>query len=298
MRTVAIVGGTGQLGNDCQRVFKEAGYAVASIDHDRMPVEDLARVRRELTAIAPEVVVNTAAMHNVEICEADPSRAYAVNGIGPRNLAITCGELRARLLHISTDYVFDGSKDMPYTEDDAPGPLNVYGNTKLSGEFYVRAEAPEGFVIRTSALYGSSPCRAKGGLNFVGLMLKLARERGEVKVVRNEMVSPTYTFHLARQLLVLAEKGEPGVYHATSSGECSWYDFAREIFALTGTDVRLNEATSSDFPVKVRRPAYSVLDNARARVMGLDQMPDWRESLVAYLEEIGESRPAAIRASD
>lgn len=298
MPTVAIIGGNGQLGSDCGRVFHEAGYTVVAFDHERLQIEDEEVVRRQLGILRPRVVINTAAMHNVEKCEADPSGAHAVNGVGARNVAIASREIGARLLHISTDYVFDGRKGMPYIEADSTGPLNVYGNTKLSGEYYVLSEAPDGIVVRTSALYGASPCRAKGGLNFVRLMLKLARERGEVKVVSDERVSPTYTLDLARQLLTLAESEELGVFHATSAGECSWYEFASEIFALTSTEVRLKEANSSEFPAKVRRPAYSVLENARTRSAGLDRMPDWHESLAAYLLEIREiTRSAPVYAT-
>lgn len=288
MSTVAIVGANGQLGSDCSRAFEEEGFAVHALDHDGLDIADDGAVRRAIESLKPDVIVNTAAMHNVEACEADPARAFQVNGIGARNLAIAAEAHGARLIHVSTDYVFDGGKPSPYTEEDAARPLNVYGNTKLAGEFFVQAESRRGVVVRTSALYGQSPCRAKGGLNFVRLMLKLARERGEVKVVRDEFVSPTNTLHLARQLVALAGCGDAGVFHATSAGECSWFDFADAIFTLTGTTTKLLPASSSDFPAKVRRPAYSVLVNSRLQKGGLDRMPHWHDSLAAFLEEIGE----------
>lgn len=291
MPTVAIVGANGQLGTDCRRAFEEEGFAVRGLDHDELDIADEGEVRRVIGELRPDVIVNTAAMHNVEACEGDPARAFEVNGIGARNLAIAAEEGGGRLVHISTDYVFDGAKSGAYTEADTPRPLNVYGNTKLSGEFFVLAESSKGVVVRTSALYGQSPCRAKGGLNFVRLMLKLARERGEVKVVQDEYVSPTNTLHLARQLVEVARSLEVGVFHATSTGECSWFDFADAIFTLTGTSTRLLPASSTDFPAKVRRPPYSVLENARLQSAGIDRMPHWRDSLSAFLQEIGEYAP-------
>ena len=174
------------------------------------------------------MIVNTAAMHHVDKCEQDPTRAFAVNGLGAKNLALAAKELGATLMHISTDYVFDGEKAAPYVETDAPRPLNAYGNSKLSGEYFVRGTAPQHFVLRTSAIYGKSPCRAKGGLNFIELMLKLARERGEVKVVDDEIVSPTSTRDIARQTVALSRSNAYGLYHATAESSCSWYAFAKE----------------------------------------------------------------------
>lgn len=299
MGSVIVIGGNGQLGTDCGRVFQAAGYAIKLLDHQQLDVTNAAAVEETMRQVRPDVVINTAAMHNVEACEADPAQAFMVNGLGARNVALATRVCDARLLHVSTDYVFDGTKPGAYTENDTAIPLNVYGNTKLSGEHFVLSEAPRGAVVRTSALYGSAPCRAKGGLNFVRLMLKLARDRGEVRVVQDEIVSPTYTLHLARQLLILATSDGVGLFHATSGGECSWFEFAEAIFSLSGTEVRLRPATSADFPAKVRRPAYSVLDNERLREAGIDGMPHWRASLESYLEEIGELSaliPEPIRA--
>lgn len=299
MPSVAIIGANGQLGSDCERAFSDAGYAVTRLNHAELDIAERGAVHRRMVELGADVVINTAAMHNVEACEGDPAAAHRINGIGARNIALATRATGARLLHISTDYVFDGRKRSPYSETDDTGPLNVYGNSKLSGEQYVLAEAPNAAVVRTSALYGVAPCRAKGGLNFVQLMLKLARERGEVKVVKDEMVSPTCALDLARQLVILAEDKGVGVFHASSRGECSWHAFAAEIFALTGTAVRLLEASATDFPAKVRRPSYSVLENVRLMADGLDRMQPWRDSLRAYLAEIGKlaDRPSPIYAT-
>src|SRR5208282_197145 len=183
---IAVIGSNGQLGSDVVRVLVHQGEDVYSLTHADIEVSSLESVADCLRSKRPEIVINTAAMHHVENCEQEPGKAYAVNAVGPRNLATVARDLGAVLMHVSTDYVFDGRKGSPYVEEDNPLPLNAYGITKLAGEHYVRATAPKHFVIRTSGLYGKSPCRAKGGLNFIELMLKLAKERGEVRVVDSE----------------------------------------------------------------------------------------------------------------
>src|SRR6478672_4986282 len=190
---VAVIGGNGQLGRDVSSAFSQEGHAVTSLTHQEIEVSSPASVRESLGALRPQLVVNTSAFHHVEKCEADPALAFAVNGIGARNLGEVTQETGATLIHISTDYVFDGRKKAPYTEEDTPAPLNVYGNSKLSGELFVRSTNPRHFVVRTSAIYGQNPCRAKVGLNFVELMLKLSKERKELRVVDDEFVTPTPT---------------------------------------------------------------------------------------------------------
>jgi len=291
---VAIIGANGQLGSDCERAFAGAGHEVLPLTHADADIADAAQVNEVMRRLRPDVVVNTAAMHNVEACEAAPLEAFAANAVGARNLAAVARELDHVLVHVSTDYVFDGAKGAPYVESDLPRPLNVYGNSKVAGEHFVAAIAPRHFVVRTSGLYGRSACRAKGGLNFVRLMLKLARERGEVKVVTDEIVTPTFTLDLARQIVALTGTRAYGVVHATCQGECSWNEFAGTIFDLAGVDVRLNAALSAEFPAKVPRPSYSVLENRALQAAGVDVMPHWRDSLTSYLAEIGElSAPVA-----
>jgi dTDP-4-dehydrorhamnose reductase len=228
--------------------------------------------------------VNTAAMHNVDKCEQDPRKAYAVNGVGSRNLAQVANDLGALLVHVSTDYVFDGNKKAPYEETDAPLPLNVYGNTKLAGEYYVRSIAKRHQVVRTSGIYGTEPCRAKGGLNFVELMLKVAHEKGIVRVVDDEFVSPTFTAEIAEQMVALSRSDLNGLFHGTAEGSCSWFEFAREIFALTGTKVILEAAAPGEFPAKVPRPKYSVLENRALKSHGLNRFRPWQEGLRRYLD--------------
>jgi len=292
---IAVVGADGQLGKDIIDAFTMNGDDVAPLSHSQIEITEQSSVSCVLEEIHPHVVINTAAMHHVENCERDPAKALEVNGLGSKNLAVTAQRLGSILIHISTDYVFDGSKGSPYTEVDSPRPLNTYGISKLAGEHFVQANAEKHFVVRTSGLYGKSPCRAKGGLNFVELMLKLANERGEVRVVDDEVVSPTSTAELAEQLVRLSRSDCYGLYHATAEGSCSWYEFAREIFALTNTTVRLKTAKSSEFPAKVPRPKYSVLDNRALKYQGLNVLKPWQIGLQAYLEV--RTKSASLQAS-
>lgn len=280
---VAVIGGEGQLGSDVVDQFVHAGETVASLSHREIEISSADSVRGVLSGLGPDVIVNTAAMHNVESCENDPAKAYAVNAIGSRNLAAAARDLGATLIHVSTDYVFDGLKREPYVESDTAVPLNVYGNTKLSGELFVRATTKSHMIIRTSGLYGKKPCRAKGGLNFVELMLKLARERDELSVVNDEFVSPTSTADLARQIVVLARSRDFGLYHATAEGSCTWYQFAQKVFEFTETRVKLRVAGPNEFPAKVPRPKYSVLENHRLKKLGLNCLRSWERGLESYL---------------
>jgi dTDP-4-dehydrorhamnose reductase len=280
---VAVIGANGQLGSDLVSAFSGNGDAVYGLTHSAIEISDLHSVSYALEGIQPQVIVNTAAMHHVENCESEPEKAFAVNALGPRNLAVVARDMGAVLMHVSTDYVFDGSKGSPYEEEDNPQPLNAYGITKLAGEHFVRATTAKHFVIRTSGLYGESPCRAKGGLNFIELMLKLAKERGEVRVVDSEVVTPTSTAELAQQMVQLSHSDCYGLYHATAEGSCSWYEFAREIFAITDTPVRLKVAAPGEFPAKVARPKYSVLENRALKSCGLNAFKPWQDALHKYL---------------
>jgi dTDP-4-dehydrorhamnose reductase len=280
---VAVVGADGQLGVDVVNQFARKGDDVSSLTHTEIEISEIDSVSIRLKEIRPDVVVNTAAMHHVEKCEQEPQKAFAVNGVGARNLALVSREIGATLFHVSTDYVFDGAKRIPYEEADAPQPLNVYGNTKLSGEHFVRGACEKHFVLRTSAIYGKSPCRAKGGLNFVELMLKLARERGKVRVVDSEFVTPTRTTEIAQQIVALSHTDSYGLYHATAEGACSWHEFAAEIFRLTNTKVNLEVAGPNEFPMKVPRPLYSVLENRALKSRGLNSFHPWQIGLREYL---------------
>jgi dTDP-4-dehydrorhamnose reductase len=282
---VAVIGANGQLGQDVVRAFALQGDAVRSFNHQDVELSSLDSVVACLRSAQSEVVVNTAAMHHVENCEQQPARAHEVNVVGAKNLATATRDLGSVLIHVSTDYVFDGKKGQPYVESDEARPLNVYGRTKLEGEQFVQEINPGHYVLRTAALYGSHPCRAKGGQNFVDLMLRLARERGRVRVVDSEFTTPTATADVARQIAALSRADAYGLYHATAEGSCSWYEFAQEIFRVADVSVNLEVAAADEFPAKVPRPAYSVLENRGLKSHDLNLFRPWQEGLNAYLSE-------------
>ena len=282
---IVVIGANGQLGSDIFKVYKDKGNTMHALNHNNIDITEADSCMEVIKRIQPELLINTAAMHKVELCEQFPVKAFKVNGLGARNLAVISDELSIPLVHFSTDYVFDGGKQLPYVESDITLPINIYGNTKLSGEMFIRNIAKRYFIVRVSGLYGQSPCRGKGGLNFVKLMLKLAEEKKEIRVVDDEILSPTYTFDIARQLEILTRTKEYGLYHMASQGSCSWYEFAANIFDLNKTKIKLSVADPEEFPSKVPRPKYSVLDNERLTYHGLDIMPDWQKSLQNYLND-------------
>jgi dTDP-4-dehydrorhamnose reductase len=280
--SVVVIGATGGLGSDCVRAFAADG--VVGLGHGDVDITDATAVATVLARHTPRIVVNTAAFHNVPRCETEPEAAYRVNAIAPRWLAQECAKHGARLVHVSTDYVFDGTKAAPYVETDRPNPLNVYAQSKLAGEYAVLSTDGGHQVVRSSGLYGLQPCRAKGG-NFIDTMYKLAREKPEVRVVDDEVLTPTFNADLAAQIRLLAREAAPGLYHATNGGQCSWYEFARAIFELGGLTTPLQPTTVKEFAAPVKRPFYSVLDNAALRVQGLDRMRPWREALADYMAQ-------------
>jgi len=280
---IIVTGANGQLGMDVCAAFAKT-HDVYTPTHEQMDIVDTAKIDQLFSSLRPQCVINTAAMHNVEKCEDNPVQAYMVNAAGTRNLAKACAAHDAHFIHTSTDYVFDGVKKAPYVESDAPLPLNAYGNTKLSGEHYALTAWNKSSVVRVSAIYGVHPCRAKGGLNFVQLMLKLAKERPQLRVVDDEIVTPTPTEAIAKQILRLADENAYGLFHVTCQGQCSWYDFAARIFELAAVKTDLQKANPGEFPAKVVRPTYSVLENARLKALNLDYMPSWEDGLANYIK--------------
>jgi dTDP-4-dehydrorhamnose reductase len=280
---VAVIGANGQLGSDVCTAFEYNGDEVFRLTHEDLELSSADSVDAALSTRQPEFVVNTAAMHHVEKCEQDAAKAFAINGIGAKNVATWALRAGAKTAYVSTDYVFDGKKGNPYLEEDVAAPLNVYGVTKLSGEHFTAAVGGKYFILRVSAIYGHQPCRAKGGLNFVELMLKLSRERDKLRVVDDEFVTPTPTAQIADQLVALSRTENYGLLHGTAEGSCSWYEFAHEIFRTTDTKVRLERADPGEFPAKVQRPKYSVLENRGLKRAGLNVFTDWRDGLDRYL---------------
>jgi dTDP-4-dehydrorhamnose reductase len=287
MQRVLVLGATGQLGSDVVDAFRASGSHTIGLGHDDVDVVDAAAVADVVAGSKADVIVNTTAFHHLDRCEEEPATAYAVNATGARNVAMAASDAGAKLVHISTDYVFDGAKRSPYLESDLPGPLNVYGASKLAGEALLRSSCERSFVVRTSGLYGPRPCRAKGGLNFPSLMLKLAREKGELTVVTDQLVGPTYTSDLARQLVALTSTEGYGVIHATGVGEVSWHGFATETLRLADlTDVPVHESTSAVTGTGVPRPAYSILAHQRLADMGIETMRPWQDALAEYVASL------------
>lgn len=286
---VAVIGATGQLGVDLCRVLSAHGMSVLPLTHRDLDVSDSEQVERVIGPSGADVVINTAAFHKVEQCEKEPVPSFAVNAIGPWNLANVCRRTNAVLVHFSTDYVFDGSRREPHSEKDLPRPLNVYGVSKLAGEGMVALTWERSFVVRTCGLYGVAGSSGKGG-NFVETMLKKGSEKNPIRVVNDQVLTPTYTGDLADAVSKLIGTDAYGLYHISAEGQCSWYEFAREIFAIEGLKVDLQPVSTAEFPSPVRRPAYSVLSKQKLKDLG-NTMPAWREGLMRYLSARSTVRP-------
>jgi dTDP-4-dehydrorhamnose reductase len=281
---VLLIGANGQLGSDMFKVFQAAGDTVTPVMHAQLDVCSETRVAEVLAETKPDFVINTAAYHKVEECEKRSDLAFQVNGTAAMNLALACSKAGAVLVHFSTDYVFGGySKNSPYDETDRTAPLNVYGTSKVVGEHLIPAYTDRYFILRVCGLYGIAGSSGKGG-NFVETMLKKALAGDAIRVVDDQVLTPTYTGDLARAVRNLILTESFGLYHLSSEGECSWYDFTRHIFECAGLQAQLTPVKSSDFASPVKRPAYSVLNKAKVRALGVS-IPSWKDALPRYLEE-------------
>lgn len=292
MRKIAIVGSNGQLGTDLQSAL--SGASITAWTHADLDICDTEKVRASLTELRPDVVINTSAFHKVEICEDEPGPSFAVNASGPYGLARLAAELDFTLIHFSSDYVFDGRAKSPYREEDLPNPLSVYGASKVGGEHLVRSFCPRHFVIRTTGLYGVAGASGKGG-NFVETMIRLGKSGNPVRVVHDQVMTPTATADLAKAVASLLDregnKDVPyGLYHITSAGQCSWHDFAKTIFEKSDMQVDLSPITSAESGAKAKRPAYSVLAHDKWTHAGFPELRPWQEALVDYLRAKGHAK--------
>ena len=271
------------MGRDLELALGD--WSVIGMRYEDVDVADAEAVNEAVAAAAPAWVINAAAMTHVDHCETDERLAFEVNALGARYVARAAGATGARLIHISTDYVFDGAKGAPYVESDPPRPLNVYGATKLAGEWFAADACPHHYIVRTSGLYGTHECWGKG-TNFVETMLRLSRDHTHLRIVRDEVLTPTFTEDLAAQVRRLIEaEPNPGIYHATNEGQCSWLDFATEIFRLAGKPIALEGITSSQWGAPARRPANSVLENAALKTADINVFSDWSDALARYLSK-------------
>lgn len=288
-KKIAIIGANGQLGSDLQKALSDKlPYNIYPLTHADIEITKQDNMVEVLDNIQPDVVINATAYNNVDESESNPQKALLVNSIANKYLAEYCKKKNSILVYISSDYVFgfDEKRNIPYIESDYPGPINTYGISKLAGEYFVLSICKKYFVIRTSGLFGIAGSSGKGG-NFITTMLQLAKVKKEISVVNDQIISPTYTRDLAKQIHYLIRTSAFGLYHATSEGQCSWYEFAKTIFRLTKTAVLIRSIPSSLYQSAAKRPSYSVLENHKLKKLGIHNMRNWKEGLYDYLQEKG-----------
>ena len=274
-----LAGAGGQLGLELASILPERDHEVVALDRRGLDVADPEAVEGAVDEHEPEMVINAAAYTNVDGCEDETGLAYAVNALGPRNLAQACERRGCALLHVSTNYVFDGENGRPYEPFDSPNPISAYGRTKFAGEEYVMRLMNRWYVVRSAGVYGR-------GHNFVRTMLRVASERDSLEVKDDEFISPTYARDLAEGIVRVVEGGRYGLYHLTNAGSCSWYEFTREIFRLTGVETEVVPIPGSEYPLPAARPANGVLSS-----LGGPELRHWKEALEDYLNR--EALPGA-----
>lgn len=272
---VLITGANGQLGNELLKVLDK--HEVFGFSKEELNITDAKNVSDKLQEVEPNVVIHCAAYTNVDGCESESDLAYKVNASGAGNIAAECLRLGAAMVYVSTDYVFDGQKGQPYYEFDKPNPINAYGRTKLAGEEIVKSLLKHYYIVRTAWLYGN-----QGG-NFVKTMLKLAEKQDKLNVVNDQIGSPTNALDLAKAIGTIIESNKYGVYHATNSGSCSWFDFAKKIFDIKGINVGVNPITSDQLNRPAKRPEHSILNNFNLQANLGYEMRSWEEALREYL---------------
>ena len=293
---ILITGGNGQLGNELKSILTtgEAEIGKCPIDHtqvetiytdaDELDITNLEQVKETVLKEKPDVIINCAAFTNVDGCETNQDAAFKVNALGPRNLAIAAEMVGAKIVQVSTDYVFPGVGEKPLRECDATNPVSSYGTTKLLGEEYVREFSSKYYIVRTAWLYGYV------GKNFVYTMMRLAKEHDQITVVNDQRGNPTHANDLAYHILKLIATEEYGVYHCTGKGECSWYDFASKIIGMTGENCKVNPCTSEEYakmnPASANRPEYSSLDNMMLRCTVGDDMREWEDAIETFMKKV------------
>ena len=280
---ILITGANGLLGHELASILKN--HSLILLSHSQLDISDSNSINKIIDSSSPDIIINSAAYTQVDLCESNYDLAFASNATGPKNLAIKCKQLGIPLIHISTDYVFEGNekKNSPLNEDDKLGPKTVYGKTKLEGEKLVMENCHKYFILRTAWLYGE-------GKNFVKTMINLSKKNKELKVVNDQIGSPTYAKDLAKAIKEIIDKKSDkyGIYHVTNKGEVSWYEFAKKIFELKKIEIKVNPCTSEEFPRPAPRPHYSVLNNQKWINAGFTPLRNYEEALKEYLEILKE----------
>ncbi len=281
MKKIIVTGCNGQLGRAVNEYYKNASdLSFVNTDVGELDITDIDAVLGLAREVKPYAIINCAAHTGVDACETQYEKAFAINAIGPRNLAIAARETGARLVHISTDYVFDGKATRPYVETDPANPQGAYGSTKLAGEEFVKQFADRWFILRTAWLYGD-------GKNFVKTMLRLSETHDKVRVVGDQFGSPTSAAQLTRAINAVLFSDNYGIFHATCEGSCSWAQFAEEIFRLAGKNTAVEAITTEEYGAPAPRPAYSVLDNRMFRLTTDFSFADWHDAVAVYMKELG-----------
>ena len=280
---IVIVGSNGQVGSDLVRVLQQSHLDFVALSRSDLDITEKSTLVDKLGKHNPDVIINCSVYHPVDECEANPDRSFTVNAIAVRDLALAARDLHASLVHLSSDFVFDGEQGRPYCEEDTVRPLSVFGVSKVAGEQLLRKTLPNHFIIRTSGLYGLAGSRVKRG-NFVETMLRLGKQNSQVRVVNDLRMAQTSTQNLAKQVLALVRTKNYGTYHASDHGDYSWYEFAKRIFEYSGMSVAVTPVSGRDMPSAAPRPRYSVLENRQLQKLGMDQMQPIDTALQAYLK--------------
>ena len=277
-----VTGVRGQLGHDLRNELEKRGHECVGVDIEEMDITDAAACQKVISGSGVSGVIHCAAYTAVDAAEDNVELCMKINRDGTENIAKVCEELDIPMMYISTDYVFDGTGTRPWEPDDERDPLNVYGDSKYQGELAVTNHLEKYYIVRISWVFGIN------GKNFIKTMLRLGKERGAVSVVNDQIGSVTYTFDLARLLVDMMETDRYGIYHATNEGILSWYDFAVEIFRQAGMDVSVTPCTSDEFPAKAKRPTNSRMDKSKLAENGFEPLPDWKDALARYLDELNK----------
>jgi dTDP-4-dehydrorhamnose reductase len=287
MKKILLLGANGQLGSDIVKVFSDSeSTSLLPLYRKNLDVEETSSIKSKLDKYSDiDYIINCTSYHKTDECEDFVEKSFKVNSIAVLEMAKYCLEKDIVFVHISTDYVFgeDGGNKVPYKEDDRPNPLNVYGNSKLVGEFFVRNYCKKYFILRVSSLFGVAGSSGKGG-NFIETMIKFAKEKRPLKVIANQLMSPTHTLDVAKAIKTVIDNNiiDYGTYHVCNSGYCSWYEFAKTIFEFSLIKADLSKTTYEEYKTKAKRPKYSVMDNAK--ICKYYRMPGWKEALKEYLE--------------